>query len=274
MLGAAISAIGSVAGGLLSSSSASKAAQKNYEAQKEFAQNGIRWKVEDAKAAGIHPLAALGTNSATFSPSYVAGDNGLAQAGQYIGNAVEATATRAEKRLAQVQQQETYNEQLRGLRLDNDIRAEQLLQMKLNAQTALQRPSVPSMPSVVPSKASQSGFGDDIPAVSWLVDPDGHRRIVSSQEYRDLYEDTPGLEFLPHISSSWQQFKHANNGDVVNGFIYDPSVSNWVPFNSNNPRHKELQKGRKFLSGKYWRDAFDRFGKALGRSFSRTSRGW
>lgn len=32
--------------------------------QREFAQQGIRWKVEDAKAAGLHPLYALGGGSA------------------------------------------------------------------------------------------------------------------------------------------------------------------------------------------------------------------
>ena len=29
--------------------------------QREFAKHGIQWRVDDAKAAGIHPLAALGS---------------------------------------------------------------------------------------------------------------------------------------------------------------------------------------------------------------------
>lgn len=36
--------------------------------QKQFAQLGIRWKVEDANAAGIHPLAALGANTMSYTP--------------------------------------------------------------------------------------------------------------------------------------------------------------------------------------------------------------
>ena len=70
------SGIGSAIGGYFDASSASNkkndfaanAQGLNYAHQKEFAQNGIRWKVEDAKAAGIHPLFALGAQGATFSP--------------------------------------------------------------------------------------------------------------------------------------------------------------------------------------------------------------
>ena len=46
----------------------------NYEQQKEFAQHGIRWKVEDAKAAGLHPLHALGGSTASYSPSMAIAD--------------------------------------------------------------------------------------------------------------------------------------------------------------------------------------------------------
>lgn len=43
-------------------------ANQNIALQKEFAQSGIQWKVEDAKKAGIHPLFALGANTHSFSP--------------------------------------------------------------------------------------------------------------------------------------------------------------------------------------------------------------
>ena len=76
------SAIGGAIGGALgligagqSQASAERLNQLNYEHQKEFAQNGIRWKVADAKAAGLHPLAALGASTASYSPSAVIGDS-------------------------------------------------------------------------------------------------------------------------------------------------------------------------------------------------------
>lgn len=49
----------------------SKINQQNLNAQKEFAQNSIQWRVNDAKAAGLHPLAALGANGTTYTPSAV-----------------------------------------------------------------------------------------------------------------------------------------------------------------------------------------------------------
>lgn len=41
----------------------------NEHLQREFAQMGIRWKVADAEAAGLHPLYALGGSGAAFAPS-------------------------------------------------------------------------------------------------------------------------------------------------------------------------------------------------------------
>lgn len=47
----------------------------NYNAQKEFAQNSIQWKTQDAKNAGIHPLYALGNNASSYTPSsYIPSD--------------------------------------------------------------------------------------------------------------------------------------------------------------------------------------------------------
>lgn len=47
---------------------------RQYSRDKEFAQKSIRWKVADAKAAGLHPLAALGAASATPSVVPQSGD--------------------------------------------------------------------------------------------------------------------------------------------------------------------------------------------------------
>lgn len=42
---------------------------RNEALQREFAQSGVRWKVEDAKSAGLHPLYAMGASTAQFAPS-------------------------------------------------------------------------------------------------------------------------------------------------------------------------------------------------------------
>lgn len=118
MWGGIASAVGSIAGGLIGAASSQSANSSNieaaalandkaYERQKEFAQHGIRWKVEDAKAAGLHPLAALGTNTATYTPSGLVGTSSgtdyswLGDAGQGIGRAVSAGLTRQERQKQQ-----------------------------------------------------------------------------------------------------------------------------------------------------------------------------
>lgn len=55
--------------------------------QREFAQSGIKWRVDDARAAGIHPLAALGAGGASFStPSVsVGGGGGVSAGGGSVG---------------------------------------------------------------------------------------------------------------------------------------------------------------------------------------------
>jgi len=80
-------------------------ANMNVDLQKEFAQQGIRWKVADAKAAGLHPLAALGTNTTSFSPVSVYGGGGsdmgstLAGMGQNVADAIARQSTDDERKL-------------------------------------------------------------------------------------------------------------------------------------------------------------------------------
>lgn len=104
-IGSAISGIASLIGGRKSSKAAGDAAMANYIAQKEFAQNGIRWRVEDAKAAGLHPLFALSGGGATFSPSFTVGGEGagIADAGQHLGRAVTAALQPSERALQAAQ---------------------------------------------------------------------------------------------------------------------------------------------------------------------------
>lgn len=78
---------------------------ENYQRSKEFAQNSVLWRVQDAKQAGIHPLYAFG--APTFSPStsvapFNAGgsDNRgdyLASFGQNIGRSIQSMLTREER---------------------------------------------------------------------------------------------------------------------------------------------------------------------------------
>lgn len=100
--GGLISAAASLFGGRKSQKSNEAMAREQVKLQKEFAQHGIRWKVEDAKAAGLHPLYALGAQTAQYSPVTVQDSVGasIADAGQHVGRAVAATSTASERQLA------------------------------------------------------------------------------------------------------------------------------------------------------------------------------
>lgn len=130
---------------------AQKQWQQNYNAQKEFAQNGIRWKVEDAKAAGLHPLAALGVSGSSYAPvntqSYYENEqaglgNALSNMGQDISRAVGAKQTRAERAVSDLRDMTLF---------DLDVRQKEadiaLTNARISALTSSHQQQVPPLPS-------------------------------------------------------------------------------------------------------------------------------
>lgn len=177
MWGGIASAVGSVVGGLFglraqkqSAANAEKLNQLNYEHQKEFAQNGVRWRVADAKAAGLHPLAALGAQGASYSPSAVIGDSPdfsfLKDMGQGIGRAMDAKATQRERAEKEEKSNALFNEELKGKQLQNQETETRIQQMKWdmamdaarNAErSARTQQQVPPMPSLAPDGSLMPG---------------------------------------------------------------------------------------------------------------------
>lgn len=131
VLGNIIDAGASLLGGVLTGNQNEANAKRNIALQKDFATHGIRWKVEDAKAAGIHPLAALGAQTMSFSPVSV-GDqgigSGLAAAGQDIGRAVAAGSTQTERVSAYDEAARRLN--LEHLGLQNQLLASQIARVR------------------------------------------------------------------------------------------------------------------------------------------------
>lgn len=98
MLGDIISALGNVGSSLLSNAQSERSAR-----------HGIRWRVADARAAGIHPLAALGAQIQPVPSQPLLGDTGLAALSR-IGNQDTELARRqseAQVRLTEAQTMET-----------------------------------------------------------------------------------------------------------------------------------------------------------------------
>lgn len=173
MLGNLISAGANLLGGILGNNAEEENAKRNIRMQKEFAQQGIRWKVEDAKAAGVHPLYALGANTHSFAPVSVGGSSlaqGLSAAGQDIGRAVHATSTEAERSTAFTKASQEL--QLQRMGLENELLASQIAKVR-------QAGSVPAMPSIG-SRHLIDGQGDS--AGGPLIMDQALKRVASAPE--------------------------------------------------------------------------------------------
>lgn len=157
----------------------------NYNAQKEFAQNGLRWKVEDAKAAGLHPLFAVGASGASYSPvnaqSYYENEkaglaNSLSNMGQSIGRAVSAKETRQERIQKQLQEDQLF---------DLDVRQKEadiaLTNARISALAAERQQQVPPM-----ANTSKS----DIPDIgTWVRLPNNNFVYLPSNDYMDYFSE-------------------------------------------------------------------------------------
>lgn len=162
IVGGIAGAAGSVVGGLLGQSASAQASAQNYAAQKEFAQNGIRWRVADAKAAGLHPLAALGAQTPSYTPSAFVGDTSwmgdAAQSlGQGIGRAAEAKMTAKERARQRMIADQSVSLSMETKRLQNQYLETQIaaqkqdmaLQLARSAAMAVRtQQAVPGMPSI------------------------------------------------------------------------------------------------------------------------------
>lgn len=113
--GGVIGALGSVAGGLIGSSSQKKLTRANIDLQRDFARHGISWRVQDAKEAGLHPLAALGSFPSSASPVVLEDPMGksIADAGQDISGAAQRVQT-TDQRLSTRLQQELLASEIRN----------------------------------------------------------------------------------------------------------------------------------------------------------------
>lgn len=222
---------------------------KDRALQKEFAQHGVQWRSDDARAAGIHPLAALGAQLASSSPIQVGGSvatgsvpsgsnfgvtpaqapppmqadtsmgRALAGVGQDISRAMMATAT-------QLQRDKSIEStlSLENQGLQNDL---------LRAQIArLRQPSIgPAFPSasgnVIPGQGNS-------PAVSTVLDKlvknsPGEGTVMNPQYPGQEQGNNPALQYYDNPDGS----KSVMPGKVVKERLED-TVLLEIPWAINN----------------------------------------
>lgn len=153
LLPSLISGASGIVGNLLGNSAARKAAAQQAALQKEFAQNGIRWKVADAKAAGLHPLAALGAQTTSYQPVSVQQDySAFGSMGQDISRAMLASADAKERTAIQQEQ----------MQMQRETHAANI--NRVNAETALDEMRMREIASRVNRNASAQ-LGPAFPSV-------------------------------------------------------------------------------------------------------------
>lgn len=201
MLGEIIAAGASLAGGLFGKS----AADKQAKLQKQFAKNGIQWKVEDAKKAGIHPLYALGANTISYQPSSVGGglESALPQMGQDIGRAIDQNQRQGSK-ASTLLGTALVQAQIEGVKLDNDIKRAQLASDIAKMGATLTRPG--------------------------LQDPMMPPRLIDGQGDAQMVDPKAGLKIQKQVSpSSPYDATGATEGGVTPDVQFVKTKTGWAP---------------------------------------------
>lgn len=175
-----------------------KIAQMNLNSNKEFAQNGIQWKVADAKAAGLHPLAALGAQTTSYAPSY-GGDSSADTSG--IKDAMSAISSKFDK--TKKLQDELLQAQVDGQNLANQA------QSIANAKAQLaQEPSQATSKAIDNNDATQQNKVMNS-SEYWHTNKDGSSTIEVPQDKADKYESLspPGEVTLLALGNKLSTFE-------------------------------------------------------------------
>lgn len=172
----------------LSNRSANKANQAAFNAQmaqqERFAKEGIRWKVADAKAAGIHPLYALGAQTHSFAPQSLQNTaTDFSALGQGINRALDSTRT-SQERLGAVQLS-LAEAQAEGAKLDNDIKRTQLA-------SALSQPRNPPFPTVNGTSVS----GNEPSVQGPTIKQETRRDVADPEKDWQVYGSGPSVGFM------------------------------------------------------------------------------
>ncbi len=267
-IGGIVGGAANVVGGILGNNSQSSAnsanldfARQQFEYQKELHKNQLQWRVEDAKKAGLHPMAALGLQSSSFSPvssNVQANDySWIGDLGQSAGYAAMKGKDKEQQRdallLAQKQanlQSENMQLQNDGLRLENEFRRFQLQQAVVGGASQALR-SAGSVSTRGLSRRSyaidgqaDSYMGEPIEKYAWQITPSGRHEFGPSSDYASLYEDKLGIEWLPFLEASVLPKVKAATGQNLAGRKWSFSDWDWIPAKDKTSYEKLVDRVR------------------------------
>ena len=219
-VGSAISGVGSLVGGAMSAVNASK----NRDQQREFAQNSLSWRVQEARKNGIHSAYALGFNGNSFIPVTQDNDYGLQGFGQSLQGASRTNDKIDDDSV--LFQKESNRLALQGQMLENEMKALEIESKWKQLKGMGQSPAFKGLnPYAVPDSTSvpvgngqsvgdsqvRLGYGFDSPiqGYSFVPLPDGSLRSMPSEKRVDyITEGAPfGLGAIPFYL---ERYYHSN----------------------------------------------------------------
>lgn len=197
-LGSLLSSGASLVGGLFGQKNQAAINQQNINEANYLASNAIRMRVADAKAAGINPLAALGSSFSPSAPQAVGSDalsTGISGMGQNIGRALQAYGDANSK----------------AAELDNAYKQAQI--DLVHSETA--KNLVASQAAVAAQPGTPPGLG--------ILDASGNPVKTLPQMFTS-YSPAPGARPIKVLTPAAQQSVFSG----VPGAVTYPEISGWL----------------------------------------------
>lgn len=209
--------------------SSERIAREQMAAQKEFAQMGIRWKVADAQAAGIHPLAALGASTTSYSPVSV-GDRGgeqFSQMGQDLGRAAKAAMSLFERK--NEDEEKGRKLELENRELQNDVlRADLASRLRRESRAGGQLgPNMPAPAGVMPSSWLRMVSGGPLPRTI------SEGEAVKDDDIKQKAEDFPATKIVRPFGYPLEANPWFNDGQQFEDRYGDSEIGSTVKFGVN-----------------------------------------
>lgn len=156
---------------LAAENAANKSWERNYQAQKEFAQNSIQWRVQDAKKAGINPYAVVAGQSAGYTPQDTSYQTNYQGAASHAMNALGDAMGQLNMAMAA--------EDLKGKKLDNDKKAVELINEQLKSSMGQTSATLPAFPGQTAPVKKSTGM-------MVITSPRGEQYFVPGNEDADF----------------------------------------------------------------------------------------
>lgn len=230
LAGPLLGAAGSLFGGEKDRDAAAEQAAANTAMQREFATHGIRWRVEDAKAAGLHPLYALQGGGATFTPNPIITNFGeqYSRMGQDLGRAATAVLGSSEREALELNKQEVAS-RIRRNDAESAFFASRTAR-ELQDQPMTFDPVSGAIVGQAPRAFALKSPGD-IGGVP--LPPESHSNFLSNSPVKpgwDTYALGPGVPMLlPAGSSMSEALESVSESLVLGGLIVSMNARHFGP---------------------------------------------